>query len=105
MNTAVINVKTTPETKKKAHQVAEELGFSLSSLVNAFLKQLIKTKSVSFSASDEEPTEYLIQALKESQEDVEKGRVSPAFDNAKDARAWLDNPKRKYANQVRKKVR
>jgi antitoxin component of RelBE/YafQ-DinJ toxin-antitoxin module len=41
MYTAVINVKTHPEIKSQAKKIAEELGFSLSSLVNAYLKQLI----------------------------------------------------------------
>ena len=33
-------------------------------------------------------------------EDYKKGRVSPTFDNAKEAVAWLENPRRKYANQI-----
>lgn len=91
MNSSVINVKTSPETKEKAKEVADELGFSLSSLVNAYLKQLIKTKSVSFSVSDELPTENLLTMLKESKEDIRKGRVSPQFDNTDKAIAWLNN--------------
>lgn len=88
MNTAVINVKTEPQLKAKAQKVAEELGFSLSAIIKAYLKQLIKTKTVSFSVS-EEPSEYLIQALKEAEEDRKKGKGSPTFDNAKDAIKWL----------------
>lgn len=99
MNTAVINIKTNPTVKTKAQEIAKELGFSLSSLVNAYLKQLIKTKTVYFSALEEEPTEYLLRALKESQEDIKADRVSPAFDNAEDAIAWLNNPNRKYQNE------
>jgi len=84
--------------------VAKDLGLSLSSLIDAYLRQLIRTKTVTFSASREEPTEYLLDALEESKKDIEAGRVSPTFDNAKDATAWLDNPRRKYANQIRKAV-
>ena len=90
MNSSVINIKTNPETKIKAKEIADELGFSLSSLINAYLKQLIKTKSVSFSVSDELPTEYLLTVLKESKEDINKGKVSPQFDNADDAITWLN---------------
>ena len=96
MNTAVINIKTNPVIKTKAQAVAKELGFSLSSLVNAYLKHLVKTKTVYFSAS-EEPTPYLLEKLKESKEDIKAGRVSPSFSSAEDAIAWLDNPKRKYS--------
>lgn len=48
MQTAVINFKTEPNVKKKAQQVAKDLGFSLSSLLNAFLKQLIRDRTINF---------------------------------------------------------
>lgn len=91
MKTAVINVKTNPKIKAKAQKVAAELGFSLSALINGYIRQLVKTKTVYFSAKNvEEPSEYLIQALKESEADRRAGRVSPGFDNAKDAIDWLE---------------
>ena len=89
MNTAVVNIKVNPLVKKQAQKVAEELGLSLSSLINAFLRQLVKTKTVTFSATSEEPTEYLLRALKESKEDIKTGRVV-SFDNAGKAIAYLD---------------
>ncbi len=98
MNTAVINIKTDPKLKIEAQKVAGELGFSLSSLVNAYLKQLVKTKTVKFSL-DEQPSEYLLKSLKESEEDIKAGRVSPSFDNAEDMITWLNNPRRKYENE------
>lgn len=103
MNSSVINIKTNPETKKQAQAIAEELGFSLSSVINAFLKQLIRTRSVSFNIQ-EEPTEYLLNALEESRRDIEAGRVSPTFDSAEDAIAWLDDPNKKYQNQLQQEV-
>lgn len=104
MNTSVVNVKVNTQVKEQAQQVAEELGLSISALVNGYLRQLIKTKTVHFSALEEEPSDYLIQSLKEAEEDIKAGRVSPSFENTEDAIAWLDNPKRKYVNQLRKKV-
>lgn len=97
MNTAVINIKVDPKVKKKAQGVASDLGFSLSALINGYLRSLIKTKSVHFSLNEkEEPSEYLIKALKESEEDRKAGRVSPSFDNAKDAIKWLNDPKARF---------
>ncbi|MBI4973076.1 type II toxin-antitoxin system RelB/DinJ family antitoxin [Candidatus Roizmanbacteria bacterium] len=93
MNTAVINVKVNPRVKTQAQQVVEELGLSLSGVINAFLKQLVRTKSVSFTTS-EEPTAYLLQALKESHADIKDGRVSPSFTSAKDATQWLNKHKK-----------
>ena len=103
MNTAVINVKVEPTIKKKAQKVAKDLGLSLSGLINGYLRHLIKTKTVTFSLK-EDPSEYMIQALKEAEEDVKGGRVSPTFDNAEDSIAWLRDSKAKYANQILKKV-
>lgn len=87
-NTAVINVKVNPDLKAQAQSLAEELGFSLSSLVNACLKQIVRSGSVSFSVS-EEPTEYTIKALKESKADIKAGRVV-SFKTGEDALAYLD---------------
>lgn len=103
MQTAVINIKVEPKTKREAQRVAEEIGISLSGLINGFLKHLIRTRTVTFSAT-EEPSKYLIQALKEAEKEIKMGWVSPTFDNIEGALAWLDNPKRKYVNQLRKKV-
>ena len=97
MNTAVVNVKVDPKVKKEAHKVAGELGLSLSGLINAYLKQVIRTKTVHFSALNEEPGEYLRAVLAESSRDKRKGRVSPGFRRADDAVAWLKNPKKRYA--------
>ena len=99
MNTAVINIKTNIVVKKKAQKVASKLGFSLSSLINGYLNQLIRTKTVHFSSIEETPSEYMIQAPREAEEDRRKGRVSPSFDNAKDAVNWLNDPGRKYMNE------
>lgn len=90
MYTAVINVKTHPEIKSKAKKVAEELGFSLSSLVNAYLRQLIKTKTIIFSAVSEEPSKYMIAMLKQAQKEIKMGKVT-SFSNSGDAIAYLDN--------------
>ena len=95
MNTAIINIKTDVTLKKEAQAVAGEIGVSLSALIKAYLKQLVKSRKVTLR---EEPSAYMIKALKESAEDIRKGRVSPTFDNSDDAIAWLDDPKAKYLN-------
>jgi len=89
MNTAVIITKTEPQVKVKAQKVAKDLGISLSSLINAWLRQLIKTKTIVFSAADEEPTQYLLDALRESREDIKAGRVV-SFNTADDTISYID---------------
>ncbi|MCL4366415.1 type II toxin-antitoxin system RelB/DinJ family antitoxin [Patescibacteria group bacterium] len=88
MNTAIVNVKVNPKVKKEAQKVAEDLGLSLSSLINGYLRHLIRTKTVNFSLS-EEPSEYMIQALKESKADIKAKRVI-SFKKPSDALDYLD---------------
>jgi addiction module RelB/DinJ family antitoxin len=89
MNTEAINIKIDAKTKKAAQQIAEDLGFSLSSLVKAYLRDLIKTKTVHFSRL-EEPSDHLIQILKDSDADMKAGRYRE-FTNFQDELAYLDS--------------
>lgn len=88
MSTSVVNVKVDQNVKKEAQEVAEELGFSLSSLVNGFLRQLIRTKTVNFSMGFE-PTPYLEQMLIESGKQVKKGEVV-SFSSPEDALKYVE---------------
>lgn len=89
MNGAVINIKVEPKLKAEAQKVASGLGFSLSSLINGYLRQLIKTRTIYFSLRDEEPSEYLIKALRESEEERKTGRFK-SFKTADQALAFID---------------
>ena len=102
-HTTVINIRTEISVKKQAQDIAKNLGLNLSALINGYLKQLIRTKTVVFSTR-EEPSEYLIKSLEQSKKDIKNGFVSLPFDNAKDANEWLDDSKAKYANQICKEV-
>ncbi|MBI3380175.1 type II toxin-antitoxin system RelB/DinJ family antitoxin [Candidatus Gottesmanbacteria bacterium] len=90
MNTAVINLKVEPQVKKSAQKIAHDLGLTLSGLINGYLKQLIRTKTVTFSTASEIPSDYMREALKEAEEEIKAGRVSSTFTNAKDALGYLD---------------
>lgn len=73
MNTAVVNIKVDPKIKKKAQEVAEKFGFSLSVLINDYLKRIARTEKIE--RRSETPNEYFIKAMKESEADVKAGRV------------------------------
>ena len=88
MNTAVINIKIDPKVKKDAKKMAAQLGFSLSALLNGYLRHFLKTKSVHFSLN-EEPSEYLLKTLRESEEDRLAGRVV-SFDDPQEGLKFLD---------------
>ena len=90
MNSTAIYIKTEPKTKKEAQKVAEELGLSLSAIINGFLKQLIKTKTITFSANDEIPNAYTLSIMKQAEKNIQSGKHSPIFDSSEDAISWLE---------------
>ena len=101
MKTAVINIKIEPKIKEQARKVAADLGFSLSTLINSYLRYFIKAKAVHFGTEvKEEPSEYLLKALKESREDYKNGDYF-SFKNPKDALKFLDDVRGgKYDDQL-----
>lgn len=77
MKTAVLNIKIDPKVKREAHRVADELGFSLSAIVNASLKNLARTKTVSYSLL--EPTPLLQRAIRSARANRLKGKSIGPF--------------------------
>ena len=90
MSYAVVTTKVDPQTKKEAQKTAEKLGMPLSVVIKAFLKQFIRTQSVSFGIQDEEPGEYLKNAIRQAEKDWKAGKTSPAFKTGEEAVAWLE---------------
>ena len=89
MNTAVINIKVQPDIKKAAVELADEFGLSLSAFLNVLIKKALRTRTVVLGAGDERPSEYMVKALRESDEDIKNGRVI-SFDSGKEALKYLD---------------
>src|SRR5689334_19837820 len=87
MNSTVIHIKTDQKTRDDAKKVAEDFGFTLTSLVNAMLKQIARTKRLTLSMK-EEPTPHMVEALKQAEEDDKTGK-SMSFNSAKDAIEYL----------------
>ena len=101
MNTASILIKTDPKVKEKAQKAAQEMGISLTSVINRYLKHFIQTKSITFRTDEETPTQYMIDSLRKSEEDVKAGRVI-SFKSVEDELAYLDkeieDERRKHAS-------
>lgn len=74
MNTAVINIKTDPKVKREAQAVAERLGFSLSAVINAYLRALVRTRTVEFSDVRLDLTPWTKRMVKQSEKDIREGR-------------------------------
>ena len=50
MNTAIINIKTDPKLKKQLKEVTQKLGLPLGTIINAYLRELVRERRVVFSA-------------------------------------------------------
>jgi DNA-damage-inducible protein J len=87
MDATVLHIKTDVKTRDEAKKVAEDFGFSLTSLVNAMLKEIVRKKRLTLSM-DETPSQFFIDAMEEAEEDVKAGRVK-SFTSVKDAKAYL----------------
>jgi antitoxin component of RelBE/YafQ-DinJ toxin-antitoxin module len=91
MNTAILNIKTDPETKARLKEFAAQLGLPVSALVNAQIKQILRSGRVELSAG-ETPTPYLQGLIKKAEGDYKADRnVHGPFDNADDMIADLEN--------------
>ncbi len=77
MKTSALSIKIDPKVKQDAQRVADRLGFSLSAIVNASLKNLVRSKTVSYSLL--EPTPFLKHAIDSARKDRMKGKSVGPF--------------------------
>lgn len=87
-----MSIKTDREIKEEAQKLAKRLGFPLGTIINAFLRQFIREKTVIFSM---EPTyrmsKFLERELKKVEKDIKKGKnMSPPLRNADEIIEYLD---------------
>ncbi len=84
MSKSVINFKVDSEIKKQAQELAQELGVPLSTVVNAQLKQFLRSRSFSVDASPV-MTDALEDILCQVEKDRNAGRnFSPTFTSVED---------------------
>lgn len=75
----ILNIKTDKVLKKSAQETATELGIPLSTAVNAFLRQFVRDREITLSASYT-PSVYLEKILKEAEQDRKNNKIA-TFDN------------------------
>lgn len=84
-----INIKADEEVKKKAQAAAAELGMPLSVVINAYLKQFVRTKEVHFySEGNLKPA--VKRRLDRLEKEARAGKnLSPRFRDAEEAIRYL----------------
>ena len=68
MATVNTSIKIDEETKKEAQKLFKDLGLSLSTVINIFLKQAIREKGITFYINSLPENSELAQALEEAKQ-------------------------------------
>lgn len=66
--TSAINIQIDSETKREATKILNELGLSMSTAINLFLRQVIKRDGLPFEVVNSKPSKELLLALKEAED-------------------------------------
>ncbi len=89
--TTVIHIKSDKEVKENAQRAAKELGLTLTDVINAALRNFIRTREVIFSNTPR-MTPKLEKIVAKVEKDIKKGRnLSPRFESAEEAIDWLNS--------------
>ena len=91
MAPTVMSVKTDKKLKEKAQKIAKKMGFPLGTLINAYLRQFVKSKTVYFSMSQSDTmTKALEKEFEQIEKDIQKEtNLSPQFNDMEDAIKYL----------------
>jgi addiction module RelB/DinJ family antitoxin len=87
MNT-VISVKVDKDVKASAQEVANSAGLTLSTLVNAYLRQIVATRRIELYAP-EPMTPKLEMLIEEVEAELKSGKASKEFDSVEEFLADL----------------
>lgn len=89
--TTVIHIKADKEVKENAQKAAKDLGLTLTDVINAALRNFIRTREVIFSDIPQ-MTPELEKRLEKVEEDIKHNRnMSPKFKTAKEFTKYLDS--------------
>jgi antitoxin component of RelBE/YafQ-DinJ toxin-antitoxin module len=87
----VLNVKTDKHVKEEAQLLAKHIGIPLSTVVNAYLKEFITTGEVRLSREPKLRPEVAKRLSKHLAESKQGKGMSPIFNSAEDAIAYLNS--------------
>ena len=90
MSKTIINIKTEKEIKNTVQKLAKDLGLSLSDVINAALRNFIRSREVYFSSIPQMTPEFE-RLLGGIEKDFQtKKNLSPSFDSADKAIKYLN---------------
>lgn len=87
---AIINFKTDIKIKKRAQELADKFGLSLSDVLNVLLRNFVYKRKLNLDLKEEDENNLI---LLEKLEQIEKEETSPEFTDAESAINWLNSAK------------
>ena len=87
----VINIKADKRIKEDAQELAKELGIPLGTIINAYLRQFIRTREVYFSHIPKMTPELELIVGKSLQDLKNKKNIAGPFNSAKEMDEYLDS--------------
>ena len=87
----VIHIKSDKEVKENAQKLARELGLNLTDVINASLRNFIRTREIYISAVPR-MTPELERLIAKVEKDIKNNKnLSPVFSSFEEASEYLDN--------------
>lgn len=90
-NTTNLNVRVDSTLKKESDMLFKDLGLNMSTAINMFLTQCVKTSSIPFNISEPKPSRQLKRALKEAERIAKHPGRYKKYDNIDDLFKDLDS--------------
>ena len=90
MSMTILNVKTDKKLKSAAQETAKELGVPLSTAVNAFLRQFVRDRELTLSASYK-PSPYLERVIQEVDAEYRAGKTKGPFSSVEELAKSLES--------------
>ena len=85
-----MNIRMDEDTRRKLKDFSSQIGIPATSLVNASIKQMLRSHQATFT-TDLEPTPYLEKLIKEAEADYRAGRGITTINNKVELEAFFDS--------------
>ncbi len=88
----LISIKADKEIKEKAQKVAAQIGIPLSTLVNAYLREFVRTKRVDFSLERRRLRPEVERQIQKALDDFKRGKnIAGPFSTATEMDRYLNS--------------
>lgn len=84
-----MNIRIDEDTHRRLKKFASQVGISSSSLINANIKQMLRSRQVTY-GTNLEPTPYLQKLIKEAEADHKAGRNITTIKTPSELKEFLD---------------